>query len=428
MGKGSEVLVTPSPSACMSPPPGEAPTNVIELFRYAPHKLREYPEVINGITVYGTGGGWYDVPSLGIAVAVQGPLGGRVLKTLTRSPRVGVAVTCAPSGNANEAIVDLESHRSFGRLRTVCVGRLQGTGVIEAGALFLIHDVSPTEYDNTEIVRIDLNTYATVSIPVAGAVHIFAGLGDIWAVTESSLVQLSSSSLRVVHRYGDPSGAGDFLPFGGLLWFIDNYSLKTLNPADGRVSTADLPWLPTGLSPASLTSSSDQLYLLAASQKTPETAIVTYNPVSGAHRTVAESDLGGGANLVGVTGKVLWVQPPGGNMHQVTAYSTQTLKPLTDGFSDGGPNGMWTAVTASGDLWFQLSGYPLECVSGKTGRLDATLRLPNTFSQQNIAGATPPGFVAADANHLFVAATETHGATYSESSVAVYALDPRCRG
>jgi hypothetical protein len=337
---------------------------------------------------------------------------------------------CPPTGTGNQAIVDLDSHRSFARLRTVCVGTLHGSGVIGAGALFVIHDVSPTQYENTEVVRIDLTTYAVKrSALLAGAVSIFAGLGDIWAVTdstESSLVQLSPSSLRVAHRFADPDGTWDFLPFGGRLWFIDNYSLKTLNPTDGRVSVAALPWLPAGLSPESITSSGGELYLLAASKKTPATAIATYNPVSGAHRLVSETGLGGGAGLLGVTDRVLWVGPPGGNMHEVTAFSAQSLRPLTDGFSNGFLNGTWTAITDAGDLWFQIAGDPLDCVSGKTARVDTELRLPDTFSSQNIAEATPPGFVAADATNLIVAANETHGANPSESGIAVYALDPRC--
>jgi len=59
-------------------------------------------------------------------------------------------------------------------------------------------------------------------------------------------------------------------------------------------------------------------------------------------------------------------------------------------------------------------------------RLDASLRLPNTFIRENIAEATPPGFVAADATNLTVAANETHGANPSESGMGIYALDPRC--
>jgi len=335
---------------------------------------------------------------------------------------------CSATGTANQAVVDLNTHQSFARLRTVCVGTLQGTGVIDAGALFVIHDVGPRQDGNTEIVRVDLTTYAVGSTPLVGVDWIFAGLGDIWAVTTSNtttLVELSPSSLRVLHRFADPGAAG--VPFAGRLWFIDNYSLKTLNPTDGRVSVVRLPWLPAGLSPESITSSGGQLYLLAASKKTPATAIATYNPVSGAHRTVSETGLGGGAGLLGVTDKVLWVEPPGGNMHEVTAFSAQSLRPLTAGFSDGFLNGTWTAVTDAGDLWFQIAGDPLDCVSGKTARVDTELRLPNTFSSQNIAEATPPGFVAADATNLVVAANETHGANPSESGIAVYALDPRCR-
>jgi hypothetical protein len=334
---------------------------------------------------------------------------------------------CAPAGTGNEPIVDLGSHRSFARLRTVCVGTLQGTGVIDAGALFVIHDVGPRQDGNTEIVRVDLTTYAVRSTPLVGADWIFAGLGDIWAVTASnvsSLVQLSPSSLRVLHRFAYPGGG---IPFDGRLWFIDNYSLKTFNATNGQVVVVKLPWLPTDLSPASITSSGGELYLLAASQKTPETAIATYNPVSGTHRLVSEVDLGGGAGLLGVTGRVLWVLPPGGNMHTVAAYSAQSLRPLTGGFSDGFLNGTWTAATDAGDLWFQIAGDPLDCVSGKTGRVDTELRLPNTFSSQNIAEATPPGFVAADATNLIIAANETHGANPSESGIAVYPMDPRCR-
>jgi hypothetical protein len=345
--------------------------------------------------------------------------------------------TCSPTRNGNEAIVDLDSHRSFARLRTVCVGTLYGTGVywtgvIHAGALFILRDVGPAQDPSTEVVRVDLTTYAIArSAPLAGEIYqVFAGLGDIWVETTSSassLVQLSPVSLRVEHRFADPDGVWHFVPFAGRLWFIDNYSLKTLNPTDGRVSVAGLPWLPAGLSPTSVTSSGGELYLLASSQKSPETAIATYNPVSGVHRVVRQPQLFGGSSLLNVTGRVLWVSPPGGNMSEVTAYSTPSLRPLTGGFVGGGPNGTWTAVPDIGDLWFQLAGSPLECVSGKTGHLDASLSLPDTFNPTNIGEATPPGFVAADESTLVIAATETHGANPSESGIAVYKLDARCR-
>ena len=346
-----------------------------------------------------------------------------------RSAATTVAkVPCSPAGTGNGAVVDLDSHRSFARLRTVCVGTLHGTGVIDAGALFVLQDVGPAQDASTEVVRVDLTTYAVArSTALAGGFSMFAGLGAIWVLTNStnvSLLQLSPVTLRVLHRFADRDGAWDFVPFAGRLWFIDDYSLKTLNPIDGRISVARLPWLPAGLSPASVTSSGGQLYLLAASQKSPDTAIAIFNPLSGAHRFARQ--LAGGSVLLSVTGRVLWVGPPSGMSSSVTGYSTQSLRPLTGGFSGGGPNGTWTAVPDAGDLWFQLAGDPLECVSGNTGRTDAILRLPNTFSSQNIAEATPPGFVAADATNLIIAANETHGANPSESGIAVYALDPRC--
>lgn len=339
--------------------------------------------------------------------------------------------TCSSTRTGNEAIVDLDSHKSFARLRTVCVGTLKGTGVIDGGALFILQDVGPVQNANTEVVRVNLTTYAvTRSAPLSGGQSIFAGLGDIWVVTDSSassLMQLSPVSLRVEHRFANLETAWDSIPFAGRLWFIDNFSLKTLNPTDGRVSVADVSWLPAGLSPASVTSSGSELYLVAENQKSPEAAIATYNPVSGAHRVARQPHLFGGSTLADVTGKVLWVSPPAGNMSEVTAYSAQSLRPLTAGFVGGGPNGTWTAVPDIGDLWFQLAGSPLECVSGKTGRLDASLRLPNTFSPTNIPYATPPGFLAADESNLIVAATQTRGPNPSESGIAVYKLDPRCR-
>jgi len=346
-----------------------------------------------------------------------------------RSAATTVAkVPCSPAGTGNGAVVDLDSHRSFARLRTVCVGTLHGTGVIDAGALFVLQDVGPAQDASTEVVRVDLTTYAVArSTALAGGFLMFAGLDAIWVLTNStnvSLLQLSPVTLRVLHRFADRDGAWDFVPFAGRLWFIDDYSLKTLNSIDGRISVARLPWLPAGLSPASVTSSGGQLYLLAASQKSPDTAIAIFNPLSGAHRFARQ--LAGGSVLLSVTGRVLWVGPPSGMSSSVTGYSTQSLRPLTGGFSGGGPNGTWTAVPDAGDLWFQLAGDPLECVSGNTGRTDAILRLPNTFSSQNIAEATPPGFVAADATNLIIAANETHGANPSESGIAVYALDPRC--
>ena len=340
--------------------------------------------------------------------------------------------TCSSTKTGNEAIVDLDSHKSFARLRTVCIGTLYGIGVIDGDALFVLHHFGPARDPITQVVRIDLTTYAVArSVPFVGVGGIFAGLGAIWVVTDSSawnLLQLSPVSLRVLHRLADPDRAWNFLPFAGRLWYIDNYSLKTLNPTDGRISTTDLSWLPAGLSLLNVTSSGGELYLLASVPFAPGAAwaIATYNPVSGAHRVVRQPEFSGGQDFLGVTGRVLWVRSYRGiDVYGVSAYSARSLRPLTSGFVGVGPNSGWMAGPDAGDLWFQLAGSPLECASGKTGRLDARLRLP----YHNLTEATPQpqGFVAADRSNLIVAATMLRGAYPSESGIAVYKLDPRCR-
>ena len=319
---------------------------------------------------------------------------------------------CSSTRNGNEAVVDLESHKLFARLRTLCVGTLYGTGVIEAGALYVLRDVGPSQDSRFEVVRIDLSTYAvTRSAPIAGASWIFPGLGDIWVATNSSTLQLSQVSLRLLHSFTDLGEAGDFVPFAGRFWFLDSFnhsvktlnSLKTLDPTVGRVSVVSLPWLPTGLSPASIVSFGDELYLLLGSvqgTKFAPTAIATYDPVSGAHRVVRQPKFSGELGLLGVTGRVLWVEAYRAMFSEaVSAYSPQSLRPLSGGFVSGFfSGGSGTAVPDAGDLWFQLAGGPVECVSGRTGRLDAKLRLP----YQNLTKATrqPQGFVAADAVRL----------------------------
>jgi hypothetical protein len=78
-----EVLVSPTPTACAPPAPGDVPKNVIELLSFH-GKHYGQQKVINGITVYRSGGNIDEVPSLGLSIVFVGPLGERVLNTLTR--------------------------------------------------------------------------------------------------------------------------------------------------------------------------------------------------------------------------------------------------------------------------------------------------------------------------------------------------------
>ena len=97
-----EVFVNPPPGVFHCPA-GTAPgpgTTVRFGPPTSPHPVLGHPEVINGIFVYPYPTGpqsSYWVPSLGVEITVEGPLGQRVLHTLTFSPRsVVLAASTAP--------------------------------------------------------------------------------------------------------------------------------------------------------------------------------------------------------------------------------------------------------------------------------------------------------------------------------------------
>ena len=287
-----------------------------------------------------------------VTLGVANVMGQRSASAAGHLARVAATkVACSPEATANEAVVDLENHRSFARLRTMCIGTLDRTGVIDAGALFVLQDVGPAGDARTEVVRVDLKSYAvTRSTPFASGFSMFTGFGDVWVLMTAStnviLDQLSPMTLRLLHRFAGPDCPRDFVPVAGRLWFIDNcgletmnpYSLETLDPTDGRTAVVLLPWLPAGLSAWSITSSGSELYLLASRPKSPKTVIATYNPMTGAHRYVRQ--LAGGSDLLSVTGSVLWVGSQCFMACSVTAYSAKSLRPLTGGFGGGGVDGL----------------------------------------------------------------------------------------
>jgi hypothetical protein len=94
-----EVLVNPVPGSPFCPRPPKMPTTVTLTIPARPPRDYGPKHVINSVTVFGEtsyGTGAYFAPSLDIELSFQGPLGNRVLHTLTRSPR---NVVLAP-GNA----------------------------------------------------------------------------------------------------------------------------------------------------------------------------------------------------------------------------------------------------------------------------------------------------------------------------------------
>ena len=124
---------------------------------------------------------------------------------------------------------------------------------------------------------------------------------------------------------------------------------------------------------------------------------------------------------------VVWVVPPGMMMHSIATLSAQTLQPISGGFRQGGPNGTWTAVLGAGDLWFELGGTPLVCVSGVTGIQSAALRLPGSVVTQNLGASRAPAFIAAGNGDMVIGAWLHRPQGLVASGLAIYRLDPRCQ-
>lgn len=84
------VLIDPWPNHCLPPTPQQRPTNEVELVPRPSDSQSTKAEVVNGITLYGNGSpgsGDFVAPSLAVGVVYWGPLGSRILHTLTWSPR-----------------------------------------------------------------------------------------------------------------------------------------------------------------------------------------------------------------------------------------------------------------------------------------------------------------------------------------------------
>jgi hypothetical protein len=92
-----EVLVNPVPEFCPGEIAGEGPKNLVWLTLLAGLGSEyKHRSVINGFSVYDDDPGTYFVPSLRLRVTLCGPLGQRVLHTLTRAPR-DVALASGPA-------------------------------------------------------------------------------------------------------------------------------------------------------------------------------------------------------------------------------------------------------------------------------------------------------------------------------------------
>jgi hypothetical protein len=120
-----EVFVNPPPGVFHCPAetaPGPSTTVSFEPPRSPLSAVLGYPEVINGLLVYPYPAGpqsSYLVPSLSVEITVDGPLGQRVLHTLTWSPR---SVVLAPG--SSPAVPSSWRYVSFAG----CGSSFRGTG------------------------------------------------------------------------------------------------------------------------------------------------------------------------------------------------------------------------------------------------------------------------------------------------------------
>ena len=205
----------------------------------------------------------------------------------------------------------------------------------------------------------------------------------------------------------------------------ENWSASTRNRSVDGVPLASLPPHTTVSGIAAFGSS---LLVSTIGPQAADSETVVYRPGFGVTRQVPAPDASveQSDRVFAATADVVWVVPPGMMVHSVNTLSAETLQRLPDGFQQGGPNGTWSAVLSSGDLWFELGGAPLLCVSGVSGVPSAALRLPGSVQVDNLAASRAPAFVAAGNGKMIIGAwlRTAHGLV--ANGLAIYRLDPRC--
>jgi hypothetical protein len=339
---------------------------------------------------------------------------------------------CSTSKSSRDVVVDQATGETFPVLKKFC---LQHAGVIgwgsgsfiRGGSLFVAQMLGPGASPRTEVVRIDLHSGRKVrSAPMSGTGVLYRGLGALWIPTGFLLAELSPRTLHVVRTYRIGAAVQAAVTLSGLLWLVCNGRLETLDPSTGHLTERSMPWLSAGSTIDTESVYGSTLYVSSSGPKQQQVIVSAYDPSNGTHRDAYQTDGGPYYALIGATARFLWVVPPGGMMHSVWAYSSATLLPATGDFASGGPNGEWVALVADGDLWFQLNGQPLECVSGTTGRIAARLELPGDVASANLASARSPAFLAAGDGVIAITAAPRGAPESTEGGVAIYRLDPRC--
>jgi hypothetical protein len=335
-------------------------------------------------------------------------------------------------------VVDASSKVHFAPLRVLCIGTLSSNnGVVSNGDLYVETITSTAGSSSFRIVRISLSSYHVLRSSVFHGNHDapILAFGALWVVTAAPdgtsqrLLKFSEGDLRLLKQIPLGEGGYDLVAFGSWFWSVAiGGGLERLDPVTGSSVAIPLPSLPPHTTVSGIAAFGSSLLLSTAGPQTADSETVVYQPGLGVTREVPAPDASveQSDQVFAATPDVVWVIPPGMNEHSVDTFSAQTLQQLPGGFQQGGANGTWTAILSAGDLWFELGGAPLLCVSGVSGVPSASLRLPGSVEVDNLAASHAPAFVAAGNGDMVIGAwlRTAHGLV--ANGLAIYRLDPRC--
>jgi len=113
-------------------------------------------------------------------------------------------------------------------------------------------------------------------------------------------------------------------------------------------------------------------------------------------------------------------------MHTVAAYSAQSLRPLTGGFSDGFLNGTWTALLMQVTFGFRSPVIPSTASRVRRRVLIRSCVCP-THSARRTSPRRRTGVRCSRHDQPHHRREREHTERNpSESGIAFYAMDPRC--
>jgi hypothetical protein len=364
--------------------------------------------------------------------------------TTVRLPSTSTTVTSLPltvqrRHCSDGDVVDAASHMRFAPLRVLCIGTVSSSnGAVSGGDLYIVTTPSATNAAAFRLVKISLSSYHVLrrsSVLRDGVAAPVVAFGAVWVVeslpdsSSQRLLEFSEADLHLLKQIPLGESGYDLVAFGSWFWSIAiGGALERLDPSTGVSTVVRLGSLPPHATFSGIAAFGSSMLLSTIGPQAADSETVVYRPGFGVTRQVAAPDASAEASdeVFAATRDVVWVYPPGLNDHSVATLSARSLQRLRAGFQAGGPNGTWRSIFSGGDLWFQLGGAPLVCVSGVSGVASAALRLPGSVEVDNLAASRAPAFVASGNGDMVIGAWlgTAHGAV--ASGLAFYRLDPRC--